>query len=76
MSGDFTLMSVSVAAGSPLAVGAPQVLFQTRITGARFVFFQYDAASDGQRFLINSLKPGNANPPLTLVMNWSARLKE
>ncbi len=72
---DKKLMSVSIEEGPQLAAGVPHALFQTRITGARYVYFQYDVAPDGQRFLINSLKPGNSNPPLTLLVNWTAQLK-
>ena len=72
---DKKLMSVSIEKGPQLAAGVPHALFQTRITGARYVYFQYDVAPDGQRFLINSLKPGNSNPPLTLLVNWTAQLK-
>ena len=43
------LMAVSIGAGSPLTVGSPRELFQTRITGARFVDFQYDVAPDACR---------------------------
>jgi len=56
--------------------GTPHALFQTRITGARYVYFQYDVAPDGQRFLINSLRPENTAPPLTLVLNWDTELKK
>lgn len=73
---DKKLMAVSIDTGTSLAAGAPTVLFQTRITGARFVYFQYDVAPDGQRFLINSLRPDNAAPPLTLEVNWNAQPKE
>ena len=44
------------------------MLFQTRITAPRIVLFQYAVASDGKRFLINSLPPVGATP-LTILTN-------
>jgi Tol biopolymer transport system component len=51
----------------------PQVVAQTRITTAMFGWFQYAVAADG-RFLINSF-PSAASSPLTLITDWTARLK-
>ena len=73
---DKKLMAVPVQTGAKFVAGTPHALFQTRITGARFVHFQYDVTPDGQRFLINSLSPENTAPPLTLVLNWNAQLKK
>ena len=56
--------------GDRLLPGVPRPLFQTRIV-ARSVLFQYDVTADGNRFLINSLKP---QAPLTLVTNWPRTL--
>jgi serine/threonine protein kinase len=56
------------------SVGAPHVLFQTRITAERIANWQYDVAPDG-RFLINSL-PANTASPLTLLTGWDARLHD
>jgi serine/threonine protein kinase/Tol biopolymer transport system component len=55
-------------------VGAPRVLFQTRIAAERIANWQYDVAPDG-RFLINSL-PANAASPLTLLTGWDAQLQQ
>ena len=55
------------------SVGAPRVLFQTRIVASNFVLFQYDVAPDG-RFLINSV-PADSASPLTLLTGWTALLK-
>jgi eukaryotic-like serine/threonine-protein kinase len=43
------------------------MLFQTRITAPRIVLFQYAVASDGKRFLINSLPPVGATPLTNLT---------
>ena len=55
------------------SAGLPQVVAQTRITTAMFGWFQYAVAPDG-RFLINSF-PSGASSPLTLITDWTARLK-
>jgi hypothetical protein len=44
----------------------------TRSAGGR----PYDAASDGERFLVSKDVVSNASPPLTLVINWTAELKK
>jgi dipeptidyl aminopeptidase/acylaminoacyl peptidase len=53
-------------------VGAPRVLFQTRIIAPNFFSTQYDVSADG-RFLINSV-PASYSSPLTLLTGWSAPL--
>jgi hypothetical protein len=65
---DRKLMEVAIEVrGDRLRPGVPRPLFQTRIVSPVFVLFQYDVTADGNRFLINSLKP---EAPLTLVTNW------
>jgi len=73
---DKRLMAVPVQTGKDFVAGTPHALFLTRITGARFSYFQYDVTHDGKRFLINSLAPENTAPALTLVLNWSEQLKK
>ena len=47
--------------------------YQTRARDG--LSFDYDVAADGQRFLINTL-PEQAGPaPITVVVNWTARLR-
>jgi hypothetical protein len=66
---DRKMMEVAIDAhGDQLQPGIPHALFLTRIVGWNLVLFQYDVTADGNRFLINSLKPG---APLTLVTNWA-----
>jgi Tol biopolymer transport system component len=55
-------------------VGAPRVLFQTRIVAPSFADHQFDIAPD-RRFLINSLPSGNSSP-LTLLAGWSGNLRK
>ena len=37
-------------------------------------FGWYDVTQDGKRFVMTTKKVSNPNPPLTLVVNWTARL--
>ena len=53
------------ANGKPPEIGAPAVLFATR-PGSR-----YEASSDGQRFLVNTLAEDAA--PITVILNWQPR---
>jgi eukaryotic-like serine/threonine-protein kinase len=72
MAPDRKLMEVEIdVRGDRLLPGVPRPLFQTRIVAPNLVLFQYDVTADGNRFLINSLKP---NAPLTLVTNWPRAL--
>jgi serine/threonine protein kinase/Tol biopolymer transport system component len=68
MTNDKKLMAVAMdmSHGEPVA-GVPHVLFQTRISAARTVLFQYAVSRDGKRFLINST-PSTGAAPLTVLM--------
>ena len=69
---DRKMMEVEIdVRGDRLRPGVPRPLFQTRIIAPDFVLFQYDVTADGNRFVINSLKP---EAPLTLVTNWPRAL--
>ncbi len=62
-----------IATGEAVEVGAPAVLFPTRIYGGGAEFSQgrqYDVAADG-RFLINTVVREGRNDPITLIQNWS-----
>lgn len=52
--------------------GAPKLIAQTRIRGARLVGHQYDIAPDG-RFIVNVVSDDPS--PLTLMSGWTSRLK-
>lgn len=59
--------------GDRVEVGAPAVLFPTRIVGqgeGNNNGRDYDVAADG-RFLINTLVDGGATAPITLIQNWN-----
>ena len=66
------MMAAPIAAtGTPLAPGAPVVLFTARIVGG--VERQYDVTRDG-RFLINTVLD-DASEPITLLQNWRPEVK-
>jgi serine/threonine protein kinase len=72
MAPDRKLMEAEIEVhGDRLTPGTPRPLFQTRIVAPSLVLFQYAVTADGNRFLINSLKP---EAPLTLVTNWASAL--
>ena len=76
LSPDSKMMAVPVKTGSSFDPGTPMVLFQAnpREMLATSEQFSYEASQDGQRFLVNThLK--TAMTPLSVVLNWSAKLK-
>jgi len=58
--------------GSEFRVGAAKPLFRL---SSPALGMAYDAAPDGQRFLVNYL-PEDTSTPLTLVVNWPAEVKK
>jgi len=74
---DGKLMAVEVKTAPRFEAGVPRPLFDTRMVyaGLRNVFFFYDVAPDGKRFLINTAfnaAEGPAAEPITVVLNWRA----
>ena len=67
------MMAAPIAlTGATVAVGAPVVLFPTRIAGGGTDVLagrQYDVTRDG-RFLINTVVLDEAAAPITLIQNW------
>jgi hypothetical protein len=83
---DQKLMAVAIhgetgRGDSALEVSQPAALFPTQIYRAGAYVTsdkqQYDVTADGQRFLINTPAEGAASSaPLTVVLNWTAALKQ
>ena len=76
---DGRLMAVPIAGDAALDVGAAVPLFQPRLLSAQGgIGFraQYDVARDGQRFLLNVPREGDAPASITVVLNWAAALKK
>ena len=70
ISPDSKLMAVEVGTRPSFEVGPPHVLFQTRILPPIEARNHYDAAADGQRFVVNSRLPEDASLPITVVSGW------
>jgi len=77
ISPDGKLMTAEVKGMPEFRVGSVQPLFQTQIWGAGGVTngHRWDAAPDGQRFLINSAA-AVVPSSITVVSNWQASLKK
>ena len=74
---DERLMAVPIAVGADgqMTAGAPMPLFLTRITPYYDRYAQYSIAPDG-RFLMNVVVEAPVVPPITVVLNWDAALKQ
>jgi len=77
---DETLMAVPVRGETALEAGTPVVLFDTNLAYGTTVTFaraqQYDVSPDGQRFLVNQVYESADTPPINVVVNWPALLKQ
>jgi eukaryotic-like serine/threonine-protein kinase len=68
------MMALAVeASGGQLAFGAPQVLFQTRPFPKTWNL--YDVSADGQHFLMNLALEMSNSPAITVLTNWTEKLK-
>jgi Tol biopolymer transport system component/tRNA A-37 threonylcarbamoyl transferase component Bud32 len=74
LSPDNHLMAVPVQTMPDFQLGTPSALFQTRADfgGGIGTNAHYDVTADGKRFIIASRISGNDNPPVTVVVNWTA----
>ncbi len=64
---DGKLMAVAIALAPAFQAGTPAALFSLQSSTSL-----YEAARDGQRFLINTIQEGAGSPPLNLLLNWVA----
>jgi hypothetical protein len=71
---DHKLMAVSIKRGPTFEPGIPTPLFQTRVTGLTDVRTHYQVTADGQRFLVNTISPGDRGAPIHVVANWQTSL--
>ncbi len=67
-SSDNKLIAVDVTPDAQVKVGVPRELFT--------VISDFEAARDGQRFLIATSAAETAVPPFTVVLNWMAEVKK
>ena len=72
-------MAVDVKTAPRFEAGIPHALFDSRMWNpVSPAVFRYDVTPDGQRFLVNTTKQGEAAAApeaITVVLNWAAGLK-
>jgi hypothetical protein len=69
-------MAVPINATGGFEIGSAAPLFDATFSTFAAGNFEYDAAADGQRFIVTELVTEARNTPLTVVVNWTARLKK
>ena len=78
LSSNGKVMSAPLTEGANFDVGAPVPLFQANPrepVGTSEQLF-YDVSRDGQRFLINTEVKQTEVEPMTVILNWAARLNK
>jgi WD40 repeat protein len=70
---DGRMMAVPISLGKAAVFDAARPLFQTMMREA--VYGAYEVAADGQRFLINVPPDGRDAKPITVIVNWTERLR-
>jgi hypothetical protein len=70
------MMAATVTTATNFDSGKPFALFQTapRQSSSSRDQFVYDVSKDGQRFLILTQVKQAGTPPMTVVLNWTAKL--
>jgi eukaryotic-like serine/threonine-protein kinase len=78
LSSDSKMMAAPVTIGATFDAGSPAVLFQVnpRMSVSTNDQFTYDVSRDGQRFLILTQLKQSETAPLSIILNWSARLNQ
>ena len=71
-------MAAPVTIGANFDAGTPVALFQTtpRQPVSSADLFVYDVSRDGQRFLINTQVKQAEPQPISIVLNWTAKLNK
>ena len=78
LSSDGKVMAAPVTAGANFDAGTPVVLFQgtPRQPVSSRDLFVYDVSRDGQRLLINTQVRQAETVPMSVVLNWTAKLNK
>jgi Tol biopolymer transport system component len=78
LSSDRKLMAAPVTTGANFDAGTPVALFQAtpRQPVSLNDQFVYDVSRDGQRFLINTEVKQAETEPMSIVLNWTAKLNK
>jgi serine/threonine protein kinase len=64
------LFAVGIEAGSTLKAGIPTPIMSVELKPSRDDERQYDVASDGKSFIVNSLVGPSHSLPMTVVQHW------
>ena len=75
ISADRKMMAVATKLIPDFDSGVPVPLFEVRLLDHPSLR-QYDVTADGGRFLLNRLATDELHAPITLVQNWTAKLKK
>jgi eukaryotic-like serine/threonine-protein kinase len=78
LSSDEKMMAVPVTTGMNFDAGTPGALFQAtpRQPIPSYELFVYDVSRDGQRFLINTQINQPETAPMSVLLNWPAKLNK
>jgi eukaryotic-like serine/threonine-protein kinase len=78
LSPDGKMMAVPVTSVGNFDPGTPVALFQAnpRELLATSEQFTYDVSEDGQKFLINTQMKQTETVPMSVMLNWSAKLNK
>jgi Tol biopolymer transport system component/tRNA A-37 threonylcarbamoyl transferase component Bud32 len=78
LSSDGKMMVAPATLGANFDAGAPVVLFQSTPRQPVLVYdlFVYDVSRDGQRFLINTQVKQAESTPMSVILNWPAKLEK
>src|ERR1700756_27955 len=78
LSSERKIMAAPVTTGTNFDVGTPVALFQATPRPPILVYdlFVYDVSRDGQRFLINTQVKQAEAAPMSVVLNWTAKLNK
>ena len=71
-------MALPVTTGAKFDSGTPVALFQTtpRQPVSLNELFVYDVSGDGERFLINTQVKQTETVPMSVLLNWEARMEK
>jgi len=72
---DGKLMAVEIKAGGTFEPGVPKTLFEV-VTARAIATTPFDVSTNGQRFLFMSGQVDQNLSSLTVVLNWTADLKQ
>jgi Tol biopolymer transport system component len=75
LAADGRIMALDVEITPTFRLGVPKPLFQTRLNMLAPPARRYGVSADGKRFMMNVPVGTDAVPPITVVMNWAAGLK-